>query len=192
MSRQVRLFRGLLRIYPASFRAEYADEMTRLFAEQLDDARRSTTPLGALRLWVGSVADLLLTAPGHHFRTEEPMPRPVDVGPAHGSVQPTHRPQPGPMIALGLLPLWLWAFFAVLAPGFMEPAFLNPPAILGLPLGLVIFVVALVWAAVGVFVLWRTASTVAALFAFLVFTVPSTFMVFLTPALVLVFFNLGA
>lgn len=39
---------------------------------------------------------------------------------------------------VGFLPIALAAFLFVAAPGFMEPMFLNPPGILGLPAGVVI------------------------------------------------------
>lgn len=190
MSRQVRLFCRLLRFCPASFRAEYADEMTRLFAEQLDDAAESGRRLAVLRLWTDSLIDLAMTAPGHHIQKEEPVPRPVDVGSASAFV-PENRQWVGPRVALGLLLLWLWVFFLVLAPGFMDPVFSNPPAVLGLPAGVMLVLAALGWMALGVILLRRTSTTVGALIAFLAFTVPATLMILLTPAAVLIIFNLA-
>lgn len=190
MSRQVCLFRQLLRIYPASFTAEYADEMTRLFAVQLEDARASGHRLAGLRLWVASLADLALTAPGHHIRREEPVPRPVDVG--SGSVVVSRSgPAVGPRIALGLLPLWLVAFLVITAPGFMDPVFSNPPAVLGMPAGVTMVLVTLAWMALGVLVLQRTTTMVAALVAFLVFTAPAAFGLLLIPAVTLIILNLA-
>jgi tight adherence protein B len=41
---------------------------------------------------------------------------------------------------VGFLPIALAGFLFVAAPGFMEPMFLNPPAVLGLPAGVVILI----------------------------------------------------
>ena len=55
-----RLYRLLLRCYPAEFRDEYAREMTQAFR---DEWRAERTP----RLWLDLVADVLFTAPKEHF-----------------------------------------------------------------------------------------------------------------------------
>src|SRR5258708_19115074 len=54
-----RLYRVLLRCYPAEFRHEYAREMTQVFR---DGGRAERTP----RLWLDLVADVLFTAPKEH------------------------------------------------------------------------------------------------------------------------------
>ncbi len=54
-----RLYRVLLRCYPAEFRHEYAREMTQVFR---DGWRAERTP----RLWLDLVADVLFTAPKEH------------------------------------------------------------------------------------------------------------------------------
>jgi tight adherence protein B len=41
---------------------------------------------------------------------------------------------------VGFLPIALAGFLFIAAPGFMEPMFLNPPAVLGLPAGVVILI----------------------------------------------------
>ena len=41
---------------------------------------------------------------------------------------------------VGFLPIALAGFLFVAAPGFMDPMFLNPPAVLGLPAGVVILI----------------------------------------------------
>ena len=59
----MRLYRLLLRCYPASFRHEYGEEMVRLFAE-----RRRAAPLGGrLALWLEALGDALDTAPKTHL-----------------------------------------------------------------------------------------------------------------------------
>src|SRR5438552_13375920 len=59
MSRPDRLYRVLVRLYPAEFRDEYAREM----AQVLRDRARHESPV---RLWVDLARDLILTAPKEH------------------------------------------------------------------------------------------------------------------------------
>lgn len=189
MNRQVRIFRRLLRAYPSEFRLRYADEMTQLFADQLRDAACSQEALAVARLWTANLLDLLMTAPGQHIRKEAPVAQPVKLA-SNGPLrdQPS-QPAQGLKLLLGLLPVWLLVFFQLAAPGYMEPAFANPPGVLGMPAGLVPLAVALSLTAVGVVGLRRVSSTPAATLVFLVSTVPATFAVVLTPALVLILQN---
>jgi putative ABC transport system permease protein len=55
-----RLYRALLRLYPAEFRDEYGREMTQLVRDRA--ARES-----ASRLWLDVAADLARTAPKEHL-----------------------------------------------------------------------------------------------------------------------------
>jgi len=52
-------YRALLRLYPASFRAEYGREMCAIFAEKRRDA---SGPLAIAALWLMVIADVLHTA----------------------------------------------------------------------------------------------------------------------------------
>jgi putative ABC transport system permease protein len=54
----MRLYRALLRLYPASFRAEYGSELCRVFAQR----HGGTTGLGAVALWIEDVADVVRNA----------------------------------------------------------------------------------------------------------------------------------
>ena len=55
----MRLYDALLRLYPASFRAEYGDEMRRLFARR----RREAKGAGAISwLWIGTMLDVAANA----------------------------------------------------------------------------------------------------------------------------------
>ena len=56
-------YRLLLRVYPASFRHEYGEEMVRLFRER----RRGASFAGRLALWLEAVGDALGTAPRVHL-----------------------------------------------------------------------------------------------------------------------------
>ncbi len=58
--RGIGVYRGLLRLYPRRFRAEYAPDMALLFADQLHDE-----PAG--RVWARGVVDLAITIPTRHL-----------------------------------------------------------------------------------------------------------------------------
>ena len=55
----MRLYRALLHLYPASFRNEYGDEMSRDFSRRLRDAGG---PLGAVGVWLEALVDTLANA----------------------------------------------------------------------------------------------------------------------------------
>jgi hypothetical protein len=57
-------YRALLRLLPASFRHEYADEMSAVFARRLRDAHG---PLGLARAWAAALADVLSCAARVHL-----------------------------------------------------------------------------------------------------------------------------
>jgi len=59
----MRLYRALLHLYPASFRNEYGDEMTRIFARRRRDAGG---PIAGLMVWLDAIADTLVTAARVH------------------------------------------------------------------------------------------------------------------------------
>jgi hypothetical protein len=66
MSRGDRFFRRLLRLFPADFRGDFGDEMTRTFQAHRDDV----APRGLaaqLRLWRDTVLGILTTAPREHW-----------------------------------------------------------------------------------------------------------------------------
>ena len=57
------LYRLLLRLYPSSYRAEYGDEMTAIFAQQL---RQSSGMLGQCGLWLAAFAEVSSNAAALH------------------------------------------------------------------------------------------------------------------------------
>ena len=59
----MKLYTWLLRLYPASFRNEYAAEMRPLVARQLQQAKGAA----AVRLWASIVGDVIVNAAGAHF-----------------------------------------------------------------------------------------------------------------------------
>lgn len=65
-----RIYRRLLSLYPAAFRARYAEPMAQLFADQLRDAREAGSPAGSLRLWASTVGDLCTSALSEHLERD--------------------------------------------------------------------------------------------------------------------------
>ena len=165
--------------------------MTRLFADQLLDAKDSHEPFAVAGLWIRSIVDLVATAPGHHIRREQPVPQTVHVAPAE--IPASHHPAGNQDLRLliGLLPLWVLLFVLVAAPSFMAPMFANPPETFGLPAGVVILSIALTVMAIGVAILGLTSSTRAAIVALLGFTVPSLVLLVMAPAMILAIVNLS-
>jgi putative ABC transport system permease protein len=59
-----RVFRFLLRFFPAEFRGDYGREMEQVFREQRKDSQESKA--GLFRLWGETIAGIFRTAPGEH------------------------------------------------------------------------------------------------------------------------------
>lgn len=68
-----RIYGGLLRAYPARFRARYAVEMVQLFADQLRDARAAGGVVAATATWFRTLLDLASSAAGEHLRKDRTM-----------------------------------------------------------------------------------------------------------------------
>ncbi|HUJ39987.1 MAG TPA: ABC transporter permease [Candidatus Acidoferrales bacterium] len=65
-TRQDRMFRSLLRLFPFEFRSDYGRDMEHTFADQRREAEREGTP-GILRLWWETIAGIFRTAPREHW-----------------------------------------------------------------------------------------------------------------------------
>jgi hypothetical protein len=191
VSRHERVYRRLLRLYPEHFRSDYADEMTRLFVDQLRDAKASHEPFAVAGLWIRSIVDLVATAPGHHIRREQAVPQTIDAGPAAIPASHQQGGNRAPRVLIGLLPLWILLFLLVAAPSFMAPMFANPPEVLGLPAGVVILAIALTVMTIGIAILGLTSSTKAAIAALVGFTAPSLVLLVMAPAMILAIVNLS-
>jgi len=129
----------------------------------------------------------------------EPGPRPVPTDALGGAPEnaqtgwAAHRG--GDFRVLGYLvtsaPIILFVFLRVAAPDFFDPLFTNPPAIAGLPFGIVIMAGVFAWTLVGILIVNRTRSSTGIVVALLVFTLPAIFVMLLTPAVVLIMVNLA-
>jgi hypothetical protein len=188
--RHARAYRALLRLYPRRFRVDYQDEMTRLFAQQVHYARVTEGWAGVLRVWVRSLIDLVATAPTEHLEKEVLVASPVGARDRQARIRV--RPSASPWVAIGLLPLGLLLFLPVLAPNFFGAVFLNPPAMLGLPFGVVAIGGGILWAALGVIVMTNTSSIGLRIVSLILFTIPSTVIVVFCPLFILILLNLTA
>src|SRR5262245_37758103 len=67
MSRADRIFRALLRLFPADFRGDFGDDMAATFRDQRRDVLAHGGVRAALALWWDTVRGILTTAPREHF-----------------------------------------------------------------------------------------------------------------------------
>lgn len=81
-SGHVRVYRWLLRLYPASFRTRFADEMVLLFGDQLRDARRERAMAGMMTTWTRTLGDLIVTATAEHIQGDGTVARSLAVPPS--------------------------------------------------------------------------------------------------------------
>lgn len=103
------------------------------------------------------------------------------------AMTPTQPPRPafdhryGYLIAC--LPFVVLVTLVIVAPTFLDPIYDNPPAILGLPAGVVLLAAGIVWGALAFVVIWATSSRLGVLIAQLFFTLPAMFAIILTAPL---------
>ena len=100
----------------------------------------------------------------------------------------------GPMrlgYAIASLPFIEILFAAIFAPGFLEPAFANPPEIVGLPAGIVLLFVVAVWASLAFVVIRAMRSGLGIALGFLAFTFPSIVAIIFIPSAILIVLNLN-
>jgi putative ABC transport system permease protein len=67
MSRADRIFRRLLRLFPAEFRSDFGEDMTQTFKDHRDDVVAQGDAMSQLRLWKDTVLGVLTTAPREHW-----------------------------------------------------------------------------------------------------------------------------
>ena len=92
-------------------------------------------------------------------------------------------------VLLGLLPLWILLFERIAFPRSLDVLGSLPPAVAGLPAGVVLIFIALAVMAIGVVALRRASSTRSMLLPFLGLTVPAAAVVVVAPALVVLVQN---
>jgi hypothetical protein len=94
-------------------------------------------------------------------------------------------------LVTALSPVVLWIALLLIAPGFTDPLYLNPPEILGQPAGLVLVGLAIVLAAVGAVVVWRSRSPTVQALAIGLLTIPALLLIGLGPSIVGVLGNVS-
>lgn len=149
MTRSQRVFRALLRAYPARTRDAYGDDMAQLFADQLAHA---PTPAAKAGVWVDAIIDTLVTAPRERLSSRRAAR--VAEGPAIEASRPV-----GPDLLAAASPLLLFGLLLLVAPGFFEPLFDERAALLGMPLGFTLTIFLGLLAAVGIYALRRGGLT---------------------------------
>jgi hypothetical protein len=88
-------------------------------------------------------------------------------------------------------PLWVLVIASLTARSFFPGMVSTPPEIYGIPLGVVVEAIAMVWMLLGVVLIWDARTRWSEMLTLLLFTVPATFIVVFTPAVVLILQNLG-
>ncbi|MEO8510898.1 MAG: hypothetical protein ABI534_06600 [Chloroflexota bacterium] len=63
-----RVYRGILRLYPAEFRRRFGEDMVQLFHDRLRDARSGRAPAGAALAWIALLVDAIVMASLEHVR----------------------------------------------------------------------------------------------------------------------------
>jgi hypothetical protein len=87
--------------------------------------------------------------------------------------------------------MWILIIVSVASPTFFPPILAKPPEVAGIPLGVVVEGVAMLWMLIGAAVVWDARSRFVESLAFTLFTIPATVVVIFTPAVVLIVQNLG-
>src|SRR5882672_9368109 len=67
MSKADRLFKRLLRLFPAEFRGDFGDDMAATFNDQRRDVLARGNSMAALRLWWDTIRGVVTTAPREHL-----------------------------------------------------------------------------------------------------------------------------
>jgi hypothetical protein len=191
MNRHERIYRRLLRLYPADFRARFGNEMISLFREQLRDARSSGERNQIASMWARCLVDLVVTIPKQHFERERQVAQVAEGSPvALVQVRP-RSPIRTRRVLLSLLPLWVVLVRSIVAPGANEPLFANPPAMFGLPLGFPLLALAFSVMAIGVVVTARATSMRSTIFTFAFLTAPAIALAALAPAIILLIISVS-
>ena len=93
-------------------------------------------------------------------------------------------------VLIGLLPLWILTVELIAFPQYLETIGENPPAVAGLPAGILLVGAAVAVMVIGVVALRRASSTRSTLLAFLGLTVPAAAVIVVAPALVRIVLNM--
>lgn len=90
---------------------------------------------------------------------------------------------------VSFLPFAVAIVLDLIAPRSFPPMFAMPPDVLGIPFGVVLQAVILLWAALGAAVVWQTRRPFVAVLALFVCIAPSIVALVLSPAITLIVLN---
>jgi hypothetical protein len=88
-------------------------------------------------------------------------------------------------------PLWVLIVASVASRTFSEPMFSRPPDWLGIPLGVVMDAIAMVWMLIGAVLIWDARLRLVEALVLFWFTIPATLVVVFSAALILIMQNLA-
>jgi hypothetical protein len=165
--------------------------MVRVFLDQLDDAARANRNLESAELWLRTATDVASSATKEHLRKESTVAKRIDSGSVALAVPPERSIPSRRGYVLASLPFLVILLGPAIAPGLFEPVFANPPELVGLPLGVVVFFMAAVWGSIAFLGIRLARSRFGIAFALLVFTVPSLVAIVATPSLILAILRLN-
>ena len=109
-----RVYAGLMQLYPAAFRERYREEMVRLFADQLRDARAGRGSGGVVTTWLRTLADLASSSIGEHLRKDRTVAQSL------ATFEPTRGMRLLGLLGIAGAALLLWAFISFNP--FQDPA----------------------------------------------------------------------
>jgi hypothetical protein len=180
-----RAYRVLLRLYPRPFRARYEDEMVRLFLDQMRDARESERRRALAAHWLHSLTDIATSAPTEHLQPQEAtVAKTVDSSSVEVPVSSGRGGRFTLGYALASSPFVVLLLARLLAGEALEAMFMNPPAVLGLPAGIVGLFVAAVWASLAFPGIRMSRSRTGITLSLLIFTVPALLVIVSLPAVI--------
>ncbi len=88
---------------------------------------------------------------------------------------------------IACLPFVVLITLAVVSPAFLDPIYVNPPSLFGLPAGMVLLAAGIVWGVLAFVVIWATSSRLGVFIAQLFFTLPAMFTIILAaPAITII------
>jgi len=140
MTRGERIYRALLRAYPATTRERSGEDMVQLFADRLRDAG---SPGAKARVWLEAIADIATTAPRERLSRRRAMR--LAEGPALDGRRPIVSD-----LRVAALPLLLVAILFIARPGYYVPLFDERAYVAGLPFGATVLGMTAIVAMVGI------------------------------------------
>ena len=185
-----RVYRWLIHAYPKPFRAEFEDEMVRLFREQLKDARESGAS-GVSVLWIRTIADVVSSAPGQHARQRAAQARTAQGVPMtlQSPAGLTRAQRTG--FGLAAVPTVVAGAMSLFLPSVADVVGSKSLLIIGLPVGIVVLFLAIVWSLLALPILRITRSAIGVSATLLAFTVPSLFVILTVPGAIVIVLSLN-